>query len=894
MRFLFLKKLFSYHFQTSSKGDFSQIDLTTTLFCIFAFLVISLVNFIALEIIRPNLLDTIVSVLMLILTLLLSFLIKTRFKSHRTLISLIILCLQALIIIQYSETYLPRINIEKTLYFPCIEMKILITSLLFFAEKNVIYRIFALIIQMIITAIRTPAYGTPWLYLDYILFAFIFVIIDYDKREYFYKYYEKNRQLKTWSLVLNKVIPIGYMLIGSENDEIKVNKVTLLGYNDYMKKLFEIDEKDEKTPEKLMGIFKMNYLNKNKRTVSCLSIDERRQKSILAFVFEKLELLIKNKQNFEEESIIEEIYQQEVVYKDGRAKAMDITFMNTHINSKPSVLLIFNDISDRVLNCKLTNLDRFKDRFLQSVSHNLKTPLNSITALLSLIHNMVINTEVLNYLNNIRINSDILLFEINNILDFANYRKNSLQAILSEFSINTLLNELCTLFELSIYEKKIKIFKKIKLEGNDILMCSDYNRVKQILFNLMNNSVKFTFEGKIVVSVSKETSLAIPADILKISIKDTGIGISREDQEKLFRLWGSVNDEYLENEVDPQNSRSGAGLGLTISKHLIGLLGPEEKIYCNSVVGKGSIFCFYLYQNLNLTHAFNSNKKKVELVPSFDSSNISINRLTINSQYMLGSIHKGEMGFANFTSYMTHIKSPKQRGSTGIPVRSSLQNGFLKKDGISPSNFSPKSIKPSLPLEIFDENDCIINKVYSDDMRKTIDTQNQFTERSSTLAFKINLINIDRSNQKEAQFDRKHSFLVNQRSILIVDDTPFNLLVLEKFIEEIDPKAVLYKAFNGKDALDKFKEFKEIYKCGFDLIFMDCNMPVMDGYEASMSIKKIIEDENLPFTPILAVTAYSGKAEELKCLKNKMDGYLAKPINKEIFQEFYLKWTFQK
>jgi len=916
--------IFTPGFQAFLNEEYTKHGSYIAFMLLVSFLIISLANLIAIELYNPTIADIILSILLSFLSISATLLIKFKEKSFKITISILILMIQALLVLQYSETYLFRIYNSWNKAFPACEIKVWLTIILYFAEDSLFFRLLAVLIQFLITLIKDETYSGPWVYLNYALIAFFLLMTEIQKRKSFFSFYQTSKQLRVFSFLINKVLPFGYIVLGIEDQKPK-QTINLLAYNDFMKKIFEIEEKDSAVVEKLLSIFRSNFLNRNKKTLSCLSLDEKKQKSILTYALDKLEISLKKKPFNDEIKVLEEIYQQEVIYKDGKAKAMDIIILQANISTKPCILLVINDISDKVLNYKLTNLDRFKDRFLQSVSHNLKTPLNSITGLVSLIHNLVFHTEVLNYLNNIRINSDILLFGINNILDYANYRKSSLQAIVSEFSITSLLNELFTLFELSLFEKKININRKIKLEPEQNIMFSDFARLKQILFNVLNNAVKFTFEGQISVIVSKPSDLMISTDLLKFSIKDTGIGISSEDQLKLYKLWGSLNDDFIDNPHESHNSRSGAGLGLTISKHLIGLLGPEEKIYCKSLPGKGTTFCFYIYQNLNANKIFNTNKRKIEFIPSYDSSNISFNRMTINSQYMLNSIHKNDtMGFANFSSYITqNIKSPKRNS---IIMRNSFNKGFLygrkepgfsplnygrkepgffsplnsngrKEPGFSPSNFSPKIKKNSLPPEIFNEGDCIVNKVYYNDDMKKIGEINlmtgQLMERSS-FSFKINLINIDRSTTKEIINTASLVSPINHKKILIVDDTPFNLLVLEKFIQEIDPKALLFKAFNGKEAVELFINMKETGKSGIDLIFMDCNMPVMDGYEASLEIKKIIKEEKLNFTPILAVTAYSGKEEEMKCLKNGMDGYLGKPINKEKFHEFYSKWAFQR
>lgn len=899
-----LKEFYSPNFQTYLEKDFISDESEICFIYIAFFSVVTLINLIVIHVIGATTLDTIISILLVLFSLLAMYFTKTNAKKHNKTLSILLFILQMLMIIQYEETYLNMINNNSSRYFPCIELRLLLSVCLLLIEHNLFYKLSVLCCHLLILAIRTQSFETPWLYFNYLLFTFIIILFDLQMKMRFHKCYEKNKQLKTWSFLINKVLPFGYMVIGLVKKETENTCVTLLGFNNFMKKIFEIDEKEPNTSEKLLSIFKNNNINKNKGgLISYISIEDRRSnKSLLSYIVEKLEYCMAKREKNDEEYIVDEIYQQEIVYKDGKAKALDIILIHAVINSKPSILLIINDISDRVLNFKLTNLDRFKDRFLQSVSHNLKTPLNSITGLISIMHNLVINTEILHYLNNIRVNSEILLFEINNMLDYANYRKNTLKPIITSFSISSLLNELSTIFEISLFEKRLKFTKKLKIQHEELQMFSDYTRLKQILFNMLSNSIKFTFEGHITISVAKPKNLAVPTDLLKFSIKDTGIGISPANQEKLFRLWGSLHDEFLDsNDPEPQNSRSGAGLGLTISKHLIGLLGPEEKVYIKSNSGEGSVFSFYVYQDLN-----NENnkplgqKKKIEVVPSYDSSNISFNKMTLNSQKMLGSaqFYKGDaLGLANFSSYVSHIRSPNGKLSMTGFMRASLK----KKECRSPSSFSPKAKKRSGSMnndEIFDENICIINKIYTEDMKKklSIGTKtNTAMERSS--AFKINLINVRRSSSlKEISiesFSEKNEILAKktEKNVLIVDDTPFNVLVLEKFIQEIEPTTIIQKAFNGKEAVSKVKEQWQIEKKTFDLIFMDCNMPEMDGYEASTIIKQMQEDEHMKFCPIIAVTAYSGKDEINKCLENRMDDYIGKPVNKEKFQEFYLKWS---
>lgn len=934
MSFLPIKHLFSPNFNTFLKEDLSLIDTSLPLYYLLPYLLLSFINMIVLQLNYPNRFDTVISIM--ISSIAVALLLLLMSKTHRKLLSsTFILSLQILTTLQYEETYLKRLY-SPLIAYPFSEVKLLLTLLLYSCENSLNYKLLTITIQLILSAILSPSYQTPWLYIAYGLLTYILLFQELQARSRMLASYDRKKQLQTWVLLMDKVLPFGYMILGRNKEA--TNEINLIRCNEFMCKIFELDFKDYKMNEKLLEIFKVNHI---KKMISSISLEEKQQKPILNYIIDKLNKPIKQlgkKMSMNVElDFIEEIIQQEIIYQEGKAKALDIFFLRVETNGgETSIMVLINDISDRVLNYKLTNLDRFKDRFLQSVSHNLKTPLNSITGLVSLMNEIVLNTEALQYLSNIKVNSDILLFEINNMLDYANYKKSSLKPKIEHFSLPHLINELLPLFELSIYEKKLRFQKKIKLSTEQQFLISDSYRLKQVLYNLLSNAFKFTFEGEVTISLSRPKNISIYNDILKISIKDTGIGISKPSQDKLFHLWGSLNDSFVAGEAETINARNGAGLGLTISKHLIGILGPEERIFCKSTLGKGSVFFFYLYQNLRVSEGFhsNNNRKRVEMIPSYDSLSISFNRLTLNSQFMLGSLgflKNDPLGNENnFTGYLNNIKSKNTLKRNSIIK--------MKKETKSPSNFSPKVKKNSIynedskkNEEVFDESDCRVNEVYLDKPKKS-----QYKLKDLLpLPFKINLINIDeRASLKEiseiskksselkegnlpfyqkkpslslkdyslSQKDLENSFLptVNKafskeilpkkRTVLIVDDTPFNVLVLEKFLKDLDPEAQILKAFNGKEAVLQYKSFAEGFKRGLDLILMDCNMPVMDGYEASIAIKNLGEEKGFGFTAIIAITAYSGKDEEEKCYKSKMDDYIGKPVNREKFGVCYWKW----
>ena len=132
-------------------------------------------------------------------------------------------------------------------------------------------------------------------------------------------------------------------------------------------------------------------------------------------------------------------------------------------------------------------------------------------------------------------------------------------------------------------------------------------------------------------------------------------------------------------------------------------------------------------------------------------------------------------------------------------------------------------------------------------------------------------------------FDRKGS----PKHILLVDDTIYNLIILEKYIESINGNCNVEKAFHGKQAIDIIKTSNS----KFDLILMDCNMPVLDGYQTAKILKKMMQDKEIDNSPIIAVSAYNKESEENRWLENGMDDFLEKPISKHSFEELWNKWV---
>lgn len=228
------------------------------------------------------------------------------------------------------------------------------------------------------------------------------------------------------------------------------------------------------------------------------------------------------------------------------------------------------------------------------------------------------------------------------------------------------------------------------------------------------------------------------------------------------------------------------------------------------------------------------------------------------------------------------------------------KNSTRKTYSISPSSGSSLASEKVIALEHEEEpiqRATIRKKMKSNDesTQEPIGTEDDFFRRSREKTVQQIYLFEKHDTNLSLRFSSKEELLpirrkeIRKELIILVDDTPFNLKVIEKFINQIDPNITIKKAFNGAQALET------VEKCNasdekIKMMFLDCNMPVMNGYEASEKLKKRMKTESLEFFPIIAVTAYSGALEEERCKQSGMDDFLAKPVSFEAFRETYFKW----
>lgn len=502
-----------------------------------------------------------------------------------------------------------------------------------------------------------------------------------------------------------------------------------------------------------------------------------------------------------------------------------------------------------------------KGQFLANMSHEIRTPLNGIVGFIELLSGMPLEREQASYLAEVKVSSDALLLLINEILDYSKIEAGMLLIENIPFNLHRLVEEAVSLFSPKAHGKGIEIVSFIET-GVPTGVQGDPGRLRQVFNNIIGNAVKFTEKGEVSVTVRmlKESKEKV---LLQIDIQDTGIGMSDETKQKLFQVF---------MQADPSTTRKyeGTGLGLSISKRILELIGGKIEVECE--LDKGSTFTITFelekkelvddLQRIKLDAPSNLDYLTVMIVDDNESNRMIFKEYLRETGCKVISANNGIEGLGILKGLaaeslpqilLVDLRMPEMSGHEfGRQVLKEerfcdirlilVTSAALKGDARSAQNirFSGYLSKPVRKMELF----AVISRVAVLEVPQTIE---KLVKRHSIVEDPHRVINTN---------------------ILLVED-----MVANQRLEMIMLRKLGYSvelAINGQRAVEVCNSKK------FDLILMDCQMPVMDGYEATEKIKRLsIYNQN---TPVIAMTAHAMEGDREKCFAAGMDDYISKPI----------------